>query len=200
MDSKALFVRMRAASGNGPTIARWLRDADNSVAEEPGTRDWFSLSFGENEFAVFDTFAENRSRLLHLLGKVGRGLVIRTFTLLSGMPDIQMTEILDAQPPRPGTRITSASVTLATPLRRQAEDAAVSIAVTLRRRHQGRHDTGWYLARRRDGDLILVELSGPDSPPLPHAAPSSAYDMMAPELCEPLSPPAIAEVLAYKFG
>ncbi len=91
---KALFVGIEAEPTHQEEAAEFLRGALEPVEHEPDTRHWYALRFGPADFAIFDTFPGNAGRLKHLFGKVGRALVVKTFTILNGLPDIEPTDIL----------------------------------------------------------------------------------------------------------
>lgn len=91
---KALFVGIEAEPAHQEDAAEFLRGALEPVEHEPDTRHWYALRFGPADFAIFDTFPGNAGRLKHLAGKVGRALVVKTFTILSGLPEIEPADIL----------------------------------------------------------------------------------------------------------
>lgn len=72
----------------------FLRDGLAAALEEEDTTTWSALRFGDNDFAIFDTFPDNAGRLAHLAGKVGRALVLRTPELLEGTPKIEHGHVL----------------------------------------------------------------------------------------------------------
>ena len=94
MIDRALFVRIEAKEGKEDEVEDFLRSALEDVMEEEGTIDWYAVKFGAREFAIFDTFGSEKDRLAHLAGKVGRALIAKTPTLISGMPKIEHAEVL----------------------------------------------------------------------------------------------------------
>lgn len=92
--TKALFVRLRAKAGKAAEVETFLRDALSAVMEERDTTTWYALRFGDEDFAIFDTFPSDLGRLAHLAGKVGRALIAKTPELLDGMPTIEHAEVL----------------------------------------------------------------------------------------------------------
>lgn len=96
---KALFVRLTAREGKGDAVEAFLRDGLAAVLEEPDTTTWYALRFGNQDFAIFDTFPDNAGRLAHLAGKVGRALVLRTPELFEGMPNIEHCHVLACKLP-----------------------------------------------------------------------------------------------------
>lgn len=192
MQSKALFVTMQAGSGNGERVATWLREALTPIADEPETRDWFALRFGPDSFAIFDTFDGNRGRLTHLLGKVGRGLVVRTFTMLSGLPDIAMTDVVAARVSPGDQRLTAAVRTHWIAGDGQGRNLAAALVEELEHATIG-DGTARYVLRLRDDTFLLLDFT--------------ADGASVPDVSERLSAsgrvaglPAQAEILAYKLG
>jgi quinol monooxygenase YgiN len=96
--SKALFVALEAQPGRGEEIAEFLRAALGPVQEEPETRNWYAVRFNDTHFAIFDTFPGGAGQIKHLLGKVGRALMLKSFTALESVPDIESAELIAAKP------------------------------------------------------------------------------------------------------
>lgn len=92
--NKALFVRLRAKGGKGPDVEAFLREGLSAVMEEHDTTTWYAVRFGDDDFAIFDTFPGDKGRLAHLAGKVGRALVAKTPELLDGLPKIEHAQVL----------------------------------------------------------------------------------------------------------
>jgi len=98
--AKALFVRLSAKPGKGDEVERFLRDALEAVIDEHDTTTWYAVRFGQDDFAIFDTFPSNTGRLAHLAGKVGRTLVARTLELFESLPTIEHAQVLAYKLPR----------------------------------------------------------------------------------------------------
>ena len=96
---KALFVGIEAGPTHQEDAAEFLRGALEPVEHEQDTRHWYALRFGPADFAIFDTFPGNAGRLKHLFGTVGRALVVKTFTILNGLPEIEPADILALKVP-----------------------------------------------------------------------------------------------------
>lgn len=92
--NKALLVRMETKPDKGDEFEAFLRNGLEAINEEEGTTAWFAVRFGETSFAVFDTFTGDVARLGHLAGKVGRGLIAHTPTLLAKAPSIEHAHVL----------------------------------------------------------------------------------------------------------
>lgn len=92
--NKALFVRLRAKEGKADDVEAFLREGLAAVMEEEDTTTWYAVRFGDDDFAIFDTFPGNKGRLAHLAGKVGQALVLKTPVLLEGLPQIEHAQVL----------------------------------------------------------------------------------------------------------
>jgi quinol monooxygenase YgiN len=99
MSAKALYVGMEARSGKQSDVSEFLFGAREVVKQEIDTKEWYALRFGASSFAIFDTFPDSTGRLKHLLGGVGRRLVVKTFTILSGLPKLALADIIAAKKP-----------------------------------------------------------------------------------------------------
>lgn len=67
----ATYIKLEAASGKGPELAALLTAAGPIVGDtEPKTLFWAALQIDENNFAIFDIFADNSGREAHFAGQV----------------------------------------------------------------------------------------------------------------------------------
>ena len=67
----ATYIKLQAVSGKGPELAALLTEAGPIVAKtEPKTLFWAALQIDENNFAIFDIFADNAGREAHFAGQV----------------------------------------------------------------------------------------------------------------------------------
>jgi len=98
--AKALFVRLVAQDGKADEVEQFLRDGLTAVMEEPDTTSWYAVRFGQQDFAIFDTFPSDEGRMSHLAGKVGSALVARTPELLVGTPRIEHADVLAYKLPK----------------------------------------------------------------------------------------------------
>jgi quinol monooxygenase YgiN len=94
--AKALYVEVEARRAATEEIRTFLEKALTTARGERATRDWYAVRFDEHRFAIFDTFDGQSGRLRHIAGSIGRGLVIKTFTSLHGMPHVSMSDIVAA--------------------------------------------------------------------------------------------------------
>jgi quinol monooxygenase YgiN len=92
--NKGLVLRFKAKSGQEAEVAQLLRDARPWIDAEPGTLAWFAVQYDENHFGVFDLFPDNASRFAHLTGRLPRELASKAFTLLGGMPEMHLVDVM----------------------------------------------------------------------------------------------------------
>jgi hypothetical protein len=190
MQSKALFVTMQAGTGNGDKVATWLKASLAPITEEPATRDWFALRFGPDTFAIFDTFDGNRGRLTHLLGKVGRGLVVRTFTMLSGLPDIAMADVVAARMPSGDGELTKAVQVQMIGCDRQSGEVAAGLRAIVKAENAA--DSALYALQVHRGDFLVLNF---------HTDTAEAVDLRRfSASCHEITAPGTGEILAYKLA
>lgn len=89
-----LLLSFRAKEGNELKVEQFLRDAQPLVQEEPGTIAWFALKWPERRYGIFDVFPDHGARFSHITGHVPRELAKHAFTLLGGMPSMDMLDVL----------------------------------------------------------------------------------------------------------
>lgn len=200
MDPKALFVGIEADPGKESEVAAFLRGALGPVQEEHDTRDWYALRFGPQHFAIFDTFPGNAARLKHLFGEVGRALIVKTFTVLDGMPDIRPAQVLAAKLPLGGH---DPALTLHVPLKaRPGQEAAVAaFLIGAEPLVQGEPGTlAWYALRLGHGSFAIVDFFADEAGRNAHLSGKVAAALMANADTLFAEPPEIrrGEVLASK--
>ena len=89
-----LLVSFRAKEGNELKVEQFLRDAQQMVQAEPGTTAWFALRWPEGRYGIFDVFPDHSARLAHITGHVPRELTKHAFTLLGGLPSMEMLDLV----------------------------------------------------------------------------------------------------------
>ena len=94
MTTKALFVRLEAKAGKENEVAKFLRDGQGLVAQEPATTAWFGIRLGPTTFAIFDAFSDDAGRDAHLSGKVAKALMEKAPELLAEPPKIEKADVL----------------------------------------------------------------------------------------------------------
>jgi len=94
MTTKALFVRLEAKPGKENEVAKFLRDGQGLVQQEPATTAWFGIRLGPSTFAIFDAFPDDAGRDAHLSGKVAKALMEKAPELLAEPPKIEKADVL----------------------------------------------------------------------------------------------------------
>jgi quinol monooxygenase YgiN len=93
-DTKGLLLTFKAKSGHEQPVEQFLRDAQQLVQQEPKTTAWFALRLDGGEYGIFDVFPDNGGRFAHLTGHVPRELAKHALSLLGGLPDMDMLNVL----------------------------------------------------------------------------------------------------------
>lgn len=93
---KGLLLRFKAPAGAAEQVAQFLRDAETAVEQETGTAAWFALQFDTAHFGAFGVFADSGARFAHLTGHVPRELARQALSLLGGMPDLDLLDVVGA--------------------------------------------------------------------------------------------------------
>jgi quinol monooxygenase YgiN len=93
-DTKALLLTFKAKSGHQQQVEQFLRDAQPLVQQEPKTTAWFAIHLDGGDYGIFDSFPDNGGRFAHLTGHVPRELAKHALSLLGGVPDIEMLNVV----------------------------------------------------------------------------------------------------------
>jgi quinol monooxygenase YgiN len=93
-DTKALLLTFKAKSGHQQQVEQFLRDAQPMVQQEPKTTAWFAIHLDDGDYGIFDTFPDNGGRFSHLTGHVPRELAKHALSLLGGVPDMEMLNLI----------------------------------------------------------------------------------------------------------
>lgn len=94
LDTKALLLTFKAKSGHQQAVEQFLRDAQPLVQQEPKTTAWFAIHLDDGDYGIFDTFPDNGGRFAHLTGHVPRELAKHALSLLGGVPDMDMLNVI----------------------------------------------------------------------------------------------------------
>jgi quinol monooxygenase YgiN len=106
--TRGLFLTFKARQGHEAQVDQFLRGAQALVEQEPGTIAWFALHLDSGEYGIFDVFPDNGARLAHLTGHVPRELTKHALSLLGGVPDMDLLQVLAANfAPRPALSSTA---------------------------------------------------------------------------------------------
>jgi len=92
--TKGLVLRFKAKAGMEAQVAKLLRDCQVHADKEPGTLAWFANQYDESHFGTFSVFADTGARFSHLTGTIPRELGLIGVTLLGGMPEVHMVDVM----------------------------------------------------------------------------------------------------------
>jgi quinol monooxygenase YgiN len=92
--TKALLLTFKAKQGHEQQVEQFLRDAQPMVQQEPKTTAWFAIRLNDGDYGIFDVFPDNGGRFTHLTGHVLRELAKHALSLLGGVPDMEMLNVL----------------------------------------------------------------------------------------------------------
>ena len=90
----ALFARLTAKAGKEAAVAQFLEAGLSMARAESTTPLWFALRLSERDFAIFDAFAGDAEREMHLTGPIAKALMANAAELLANPPQIEKIEIL----------------------------------------------------------------------------------------------------------
>jgi quinol monooxygenase YgiN len=92
--TKGVLLLFDAKDGKEADMQKFLRDAQPLVEAEPRTRAWFAIRTEDGKFGIFDVFEDNAGRLAHLAGAVPRELAKHALSLLGGLPDPALPDVI----------------------------------------------------------------------------------------------------------
>ena len=92
--TKGVLLTLEPKQGKDAELRKLLHDAQPLVEAEPKTRAWFAIRLEDGRCGIFDVFEDNAGRLAHLAGAVPRELAKHALTLLGGLPDPDLVDIL----------------------------------------------------------------------------------------------------------
>lgn len=92
--TRGLLLTFRPKQGHEAQVENFLRGAKGIVDAEAGTASWFALHLASGDYGIFDVFPDNAARLAHLAGHVPRELAKHALSLLGGVPDMDMLEVV----------------------------------------------------------------------------------------------------------
>jgi quinol monooxygenase YgiN len=100
MLSLGLYVRLEAKPGKEKDLAAFLKQGAQMANQEPTTLLWFSLRLGPSTFAIFDAFADESGRQIHLNGPIAKALFANAPDLLAAPPSVEKYEVLGTKLPQ----------------------------------------------------------------------------------------------------
>ena len=93
-DTKGLLLTFKPKPEHEGQVHSFLLEAQPWVEAEPDTTAWFSIKLDDGKVGIFDTFPDHTGRLKHLTGRVARELAAHAFSLLGGLPDPELLDLL----------------------------------------------------------------------------------------------------------
>jgi quinol monooxygenase YgiN len=100
MVSLGLVVRLEAKPGKEKELIAFLKQGVQMANQEATTELWFALRLGPSTFAIFDAFADDEGRQIHLNGPIAKALFASAPELLAAPPAIEKAEVLGAKLPQ----------------------------------------------------------------------------------------------------
>lgn len=95
--TKGLLLTLEPTSGHERQVADLLEGARAIVEDEEKTIAWFAIALPDGQYGIFDVFPDNSGRLAHLTGRVPRELAKNATSVLGGLPDMDMLNVLAAK-------------------------------------------------------------------------------------------------------
>jgi quinol monooxygenase YgiN len=95
----ALLVRLEAKPGKESAVANFLKGALPLANQESTTPVWFALRLGPSTFGIFDAFADDAGRKIHLAGPIAAALMANAAELLAKAPQIEQVDLLAVKLP-----------------------------------------------------------------------------------------------------
>jgi quinol monooxygenase YgiN len=98
MEAIGLLVTLEARAGKEADAEAFLRSAQPLALNEKGTLKWYAIKLGPAKFGIFDTFANEGGRNVHLTGEIAKALGARADELFATAPPVETVEILTSTP------------------------------------------------------------------------------------------------------
>jgi quinol monooxygenase YgiN len=98
MEAIGLLVTLEARAGKEADAEAFLRSAQPLALNEKGTLKWYAIKLGPAKFGIFDTFANEGGRNVHLTGEIAKALGARADELFATAPQVENVEILTSTP------------------------------------------------------------------------------------------------------
>jgi quinol monooxygenase YgiN len=92
-----MLARLEAKPGTESAVEQFLKDALPLANAETATTVWFAVKIGPSTFGIFDAFADDSGRQVHLAGPIAAALIAKAPDLLSQAPTIEPVDVLAAK-------------------------------------------------------------------------------------------------------
>src|SRR6201984_3602028 len=97
MTTKALLVRLEAKPGKENEVAKFLRDGQGLVQQEPATTAWFGIQLGPTTFAIFDAFPDEAGRNAPQRPCVSESVAAAVFSILATFSDSSLAAAIASE-------------------------------------------------------------------------------------------------------
>jgi len=94
MVKKSLWVELNAKPGKEKELEEFLKSAQPLAEREKDTVSWYAVKMGPANFGIFDTFADDAGRQVHLNGEIAKALMSKGKELLANDPKIHQIDII----------------------------------------------------------------------------------------------------------
>ena len=99
MDRVGVWAVVESKPGMEDEVEAFLKSAQSLAEKESDTTSWYAVRIGPSRFGMFNTFPDERGRVVHLTGAIARALADRASELFVGEPEIRRVSILAAKAP-----------------------------------------------------------------------------------------------------
>ena len=89
-----VLALLEAKPEKAAEVKEFLIGGKEVVDREPGTRTWYAFQIDETHFGIFDSFADQDARNVHLGGEIPRALGQVGPDLLATEPDLRTVDLL----------------------------------------------------------------------------------------------------------
>lgn len=88
------LARIVAKAGKEEEVAGFLASALALAQQEQTTVTWFAFRLGPREFGIFDAFADEAGRTIHIEGPIAQALMAKAPELFAEPPRIDKVDVL----------------------------------------------------------------------------------------------------------
>jgi quinol monooxygenase YgiN len=97
VDKYAIWAQLEAKPGKEQEVEEFLKSALPLAQAETGTTTWFAVKMSNGSYGIFDTFADEDARNVHLNGEIAKALFAKAEDLFAKPPEIDRPQILAAK-------------------------------------------------------------------------------------------------------
>jgi len=89
-----ILATLEARPGKGSELGTFLRAARHLAVAEEGTVTWYAFKISDTSYGIFDTFATDDARTVHINGPIPAALANVSADLLASAPDIRPVDVV----------------------------------------------------------------------------------------------------------